>query len=464
MNIDLWGRLKSLMSRVFIPGRTICRNFQAEPIVTDEMERALARWYDLYIDAPPWASQEVRPLGLPQAVVRELAKTVCAELTATVDGGPRAEYLGRQLSRYLANAQQGLELWLALGGLALKPYLSGKSILIDATGMTGFTPLRFDDGGTCVSGIFRSRPVKVQKSYYVKLEYHDLSNGVYTIRNKALQSNAGGICGGEVPLTAVPEWALIPPEVCIRNIEQPLFAYFTPPGLNRVDTACGIGASIYAGATEDLIRQADEQWAQFLYEFRSAERKIIGTANAIHGVLPGGKANPLALDRLYVAMPYDSDEFFREFSPALRSAGFYDGLQAILRRIEFNVGLAYGDLSDPATVEKTATEVISAKNRKYSTVQSLETRFRAALEQVTYGMDVYVTLYGLAPPGEYRLYVDFDDSILTDSDALRERDRQDVRDGLMQKWEYRVKWYGEDEATAKAMCTREPEADAFGFD
>ena len=53
--------------------------------------------------------------------------------------------------------------------------------------------------------------------------------------------------------------------------------------------------------------------------------------------------------------------------------------------------------------------------------------------------------------GALKTTVCFDDSIIEDSGTERERDRQDVRDGLMQKWEYRVKWYGEDEATAKAM-------------
>ena len=195
----------------------------------------------------------------------------------------------------------------------------------------------------------------------------------------------------------------------------------------------------------------------------AAERKIIGTPEAISGSLPGSKANPLLGDRLFIQMPYDSDDFFKEFSPALRHAGYYEGLQAILRRIEFNTGLAYGDLSDPATVEKTATEVMSAKIRKFNTVKALEDRFKAALENAVYGVDVYATLYGLAPRGEYALYIDFDDSILTDKDALRERDRQDVRDGLMQKWEYRVKWYNETEEVAKSMCPVESTADPFNL-
>ena len=54
-------------------------------------------------------------------------------------------------------------------------------------------------------------------------------------------------------------------------------------------------------------------------------------------------------------------------------------------------------------------------------------------------------------------------AIIEDTDSIRQRDLQEVRDGIMQKWEFRVKWYGETEEQAKAMCTREPEADAFGL-
>ena len=36
-------------------------------------------------------------------------------------------------------------------------------------------------------------------------------------------------------------------------------------------------------------------------------------------------------------------------------------------------------------------------------------------------------------------------------------DRQDVAMGVMHTWEYRMKWYGEDEETAKRMVNVEPE-------
>ena len=48
--------------------------------------------------------------------------------------------------------------------------------------------------------------------------------------------------------------------------------------------------------------------------------------------------------------------------------------------------------------------------------------------------------------------VQFEDSYVIDKESERLRDQQEVRDGLLQKWEYRVKWYGEDEETAKKMA------------
>ena len=47
--------------------------------------------------------------------------------------------------------------------------------------------------------------------------------------------------------------------------------------------------------------------------------------------------------------------------------------------------------------------------------------------------------------------VNFDDSIIEDTGAEKDRFLQEIRDGVRQKWEYRVKFFGEDEQTAKAM-------------
>ena len=46
--------------------------------------------------------------------------------------------------------------------------------------------------------------------------------------------------------------------------------------------------------------------------------------------------------------------------------------------------------------------------------------------------------------------LEFNDSILADEESERQQDRQDVSMGVMSLVEYRMKWYNEDEATAKS--------------
>jgi len=47
--------------------------------------------------------------------------------------------------------------------------------------------------------------------------------------------------------------------------------------------------------------------------------------------------------------------------------------------------------------------------------------------------------------------VEFSDGYIISDEEKKEADKQDVLDGIMQRYEYRMKWYGEDEETAKAM-------------
>ena len=48
-------------------------------------------------------------------------------------------------------------------------------------------------------------------------------------------------------------------------------------------------------------------------------------------------------------------------------------------------------------------------------------------------------------------HVESIETIVVDTEKERATDRADVSMGSMQLWEYRMKWYGEDEKTAKAM-------------
>ena len=53
-----------------------------------------------------------------------------------------------------------------------------------------------------------------------------------------------------------------------------------------------------------------------------------------------------------------------------------------------------------------------------------------------------------------KVSIAFDDSIIVDTESQRAQDRQDVNMGVMSVLEYRMKWYGEDETTAKKMLPK----------
>jgi A118 family predicted phage portal protein len=143
------------------------------------------------------------------------------------------------------------------------------------------------------------------------------------------------------------------------------------------------------------------------------------------------------------------EDMFHEWSPEFRDASIKSGLDAILKRIEFNCGLAYGTLSDPQSIEKTATEIASAKQRSQATITDTQKALEDALEALLYAMDIWTTLGNLAPRGAYQTTFDFDDSLLVDKDMQFQQDMRLVTQGLMSKVEFRVRNFGEDEATAK---------------
>ena len=437
----LFGRLKNFI----FPQAVVQREFEVKPVTGLTMERNINLWYAMYINQPPWAIPPVVPLGLPAAICREIARPTLSELAVSIAESTRADYLNEQFQAAQENLLRQLELGLATGGVAFKPYIYGDKILVDGTSAAAFQPTKFDVSGVCVGGVFREK-AQVNDKYYVRLEYHSLEGSTYTIQNKAYHSDSSGSVGSAAALNEVPEWADILPEVSIQNVNKPLFAYFKPPQANNVDTDDLTGMSIYGGSVVDLILRADRQWDLIRWEYESGQRKIFMDAT-----------EAVARDfdkRLFEIGPFSrGGEFFQQFEPSFRDDALYRGLQNILKQIEFQVGLAYGTLSDPMSVEKTATEIRNSKQRMFITIDSIQKALQHVFDTLIYGMDVYATLYNLAPAGGYDVSYDWGDSILEDADAKtqeRANDRQDLASGILNDWEYRAKWYGETEEEAKA--------------
>lgn len=432
------------------PAGTIEKEFGVQPAASRKMEDNINLWWALYTNHPPWETCDVRPLGLPGAIGRELARHALTEFSVAVSGSARAEYINRQLQLAAAKFGINLELGLCLGGVCLKPYPDNGRVLVDAF-TTRFTPTRFDGTGKAVGGVFKSNPVRQGKDWFVKLEYHDFQtredgSSIYVVESKAYRSGSGGGLGAQVPLTAVQEWDGLSDREEIENLGGPLFSYFKPPSANDIEPSSSMGVSVYAGPTVDLIRQADQMWEKLFWEYDSAERKILLDRSSVG-------ANQ-AKDRLFEYGSFNDANFFQFLNPEIRDDPFYSGFQRILQRIEFNAGLAFGTISDPQSVEKTATEILATKQRQFITEKAIQVAFQEALDDLIYAMDAWCDLAQLAPAGTYSVDYNWGDGVLDDPETKRQdmaMDIQRVSARLMKPIAFVMKWDGVDEKTAQQM-------------
>jgi len=251
----------------------------------------------------------------------------------------------------------------------------------------------------------------------------------------------------------VEEWASLPPSALYQGVTKPDFGYYRNPIKNDIDGSfCGV--SVF-DSNIDLIKKTDKQFGRLEWEFESGERAVHVDITALQAQLTinNGKTKyklPELNRRLYRGLNLQagqSEELYKEYSPEFRDQSIVNGLNAMLRRIEFNASLSYGDLSDAQEVEKTATEMRIAKKRKYNMVTAIQSNLKECLEDLVYALAFYNAL----SKSGYEFICNFKDSILVDEETEREQDRKDVAMGVMPHWEYRKKWYGEDEETAKSM-------------
>lgn len=422
------------------------REFDVTPAISREAMQDINLWFSLYVGQAPWITHDVISLNIPAAICRELARPTLAELQVTIDGAA-GEYLTEQFTTAQKRFESALETFLALGGGAFKPYIFNDRILVSYCSPNTFQPTRFDISGDCVGGVFKEG-IKSNGQYYVKLESHEFENGRYIIRNRAFESTQSGSIGRPVALNTVPEWADLQDETPIEGLEHPLFSYFRTPRANKLNPDSGVGVSMYADAVE-LIRQADIQWERLQWEYKSGERKIFGERSQVN-------IERFGRDRLYAFGPFYSEngDLLHEFSPEYRDSSVYAGFQNILKQIEFNVGLSFGTISDPMSVERTATEITATKQRMYTTIEGIKTNMESALDGLIYAMSVTAGLYGLAPAGDYTVTYDWGDSVLEDETTKQlviADMRNDVAAGLIRPELYLMRKYNVTEEEAMAM-------------
>lgn len=231
----------------------------------------------------------------------------------------------------------------------------------------------------------------------------------------------------------------------------PTFGIVKPAVTNtRVDMS-PYGQSVFADAV-DAVQAVDLTFDAIVNEIDLSKMRVFlsdvlfdreqdGNKNV---TIPFGKQDCTVFRKVM-----STEDTIQEFAPALRTEAQGQAFRLALQVLGdlCGLGIDYFDL-DHAGYVKTATEVSSDNSALMRNIRKNENALAGALTDTCRAVMACAARLGegAGEPGE--ISVAFDDSIVQDTDAEKKRDMAEV--GItMHAWEYRMRWYGEDEPTAK---------------
>ena len=78
------GNFVNTVRRALFPRAVAEREFGTSPAVSMTMEQQIALWYAMLVNTPPWRDCNVKAVGLPAAICREVTRPTLVEFTANI--------------------------------------------------------------------------------------------------------------------------------------------------------------------------------------------------------------------------------------------------------------------------------------------------------------------------------------------------------------------------------------------
>ena len=316
-----------------------------------------------------------------------------------------------------------------------------------------------DDNGEITGAIFAAHTVQGSR-HFTRLEYHRFEGNaadggrLYKITNKAFEnrlSTKGEITlGEEVSLSKVDVWAHLTPEVTIANLETPLFGYYRIPGANNIDPSSPLGLSVFANAIAEL-KAIDIAVSRKNAEIEDSKHITFVGQQLIQNAQNRNVELPRFVKGLGMGLNDGEVSAIHEHVPTLLTDQRIKDINFDLSMAGVKCGFSEGVfVLDGQTGMITATQVEADDRDTIQTIKADRDALKDAITQALAGANALVTLYDLAPFGEYDINFNFGD-ITYNYEEDKNSWRYYVMQGWIPKWMYFVKFEGMSEEEAKAL-------------
>lgn len=317
-------------------------------------------------------------------------------------------------------------------------------IRLKSVNATRIIPISWSNG-VVTEASFVSELVHLGKTYYV-VSSHIKEDDGYVIYNDLIDTNYK---------TASLNINLLP--VLRTKSLKPLFYIMKTNIANNIDLDSPMGISIYANAI-DTLKGCDVAYDCCLREVITGQRIVMMNKCLLTTDDSGKPIAPQDVKQTYMQFfgddaQSDVSEFIKEFHPTLNTDALDKELQNQLNMLSSKVGLGSNYYRfDSSSGVVTATEYVGERNDFMRNAVKISKSIKIALKDLVLGiLFVGKNILGANVDDNAKIDITISDGVVEDDTKEREQDRQDVRDGIMTKAEYRAKWYGETIEEAKAV-------------
>ena len=369
------------------------------------------------------------PIG--RTAAKKIASLVFNEQAEIkVDDEQANKFIQQQLQddRFTKNFERYLESCLALGGLAMRPYVDGERVRVSFIQAPVFLPLQSNTQDVSSAAIV-TKTIKAdgnKQRYYTLIEFHEWSSDKYTVSNELYRSDNQNAIGSRVPLSEIYED--LEEVVELNGLSRPLFTYLKPPGMNNKDINSPLGLSIFDNA-KTTIDFLNTTYDEFMWEVKMGQRRVAVPSQMIKTEYNQDGDN-VVVKREFEAghnvyEQFDSGDIDKgigitDLTTPIRSDDYIKAINEGLALFEMQIGVSAGMFSFDGKSMKTATEIVSENSDTYQMRNSIVSLVEQSLKELIISMIELAKAYKLYSgeiPDMDKISINLDDGVFTDRNA-----------------------------------------------
>lgn len=414
-----------------------------------------------------WVTCERVTLGMGKKVCEDWANLLMNEkVQITLEGQKEQAFIDSILTgnNFTVKVNEMQEMKSALGTVAYIPRVVGQSvndtgepipgdasgIVLDYVTVEHIYPLAWQNGyiSECA---FDSVVTRGGKNYLYLQIHHKDADGLYVIENSIYHYDNDTLA--DAALTDVSGFERIPPMVHTGS-DKRQFVIDRPNIANNFDYLLPVGIPVFANAV-DVLRGVDCAYDCYVNEFENGPMLLAVKMPATRWEDDKPTLDPH--DRRFYLLEEDTQQgdVVTPIAPQLRTDKLNVGLQDQLNLLSSKCGFGETYYRFDGGSVATATQVISENSTMFRTIKKHEVILASVIEELCrILLRLGNTAMNAGLNEGVEISIDFDDSIIEDKQSEFSRDMQLLNAGIMNDWEFRMKWMNEDEATAKAALPK----------